>query len=206
MLEKNEYRRTLLAIFLASLVIFTTLAYVATTPRPSEEFFQIYVLGSDHKLEHFYPNDNSSIVPNASVRWYVGVTNSMASAQYAILRFKLGNASIAPPNETTAVPSPAPILLDYSRVLLQNETWEFPLNWQIVAENRVGAAVSLKLNLNGTTLTMPNPMNRGGNNYRIIIELWVYNPASDQVEFGWVTGSQRRAAWLQVWFNATMPS
>lgn len=206
MQEKNEYRRTLLAIFLASLVIFTTLAYVATTPRPGEEFFQIYVLGSDHRLQHLYPNDNSSIAPNATVRWYVGVTNSMASAQYAILRFKLGNASIPPPNETTAVPSPAPILLDYSRVLLQNETWEFPLNWQIVAENRVGTAVSLKLNVNGTTLIMPNPMNRGGVNYRIIIELWVYNPASDQVEFGWGTGSQRRAAWLQVWFNVTMPS
>jgi hypothetical protein len=205
MLRKNEYRRSLLAIFLVSLVMFTVLAYVATTPRPGEEFFQIYVLGSDHKLEHFYPNDNSSITPGSLVQWYVGVTNSMGSAQYAILRFKLGNASIPPPNETTAVPSPAPILLEYSRVLLQNETWEFPLNWGIVAENRVGAAVSLKLYLNGTTLTMPNPMNRGGINYRIIIELWVYNPASGQVEFGWVTGSQRRAAWLQVWFNATMP-
>ncbi len=65
MSRKDEYRRSLLAIFLASLVIFTVLAYVATTPRPSEEFFQIYILGSDHKLEHFYPNDNSSITPNA---------------------------------------------------------------------------------------------------------------------------------------------
>ena len=63
MQERNDYRKTLLAIFLASLAIFTTLAYVATTPRPSEEFFQIYVLGEDHRLEHYYPNDNSTISP-----------------------------------------------------------------------------------------------------------------------------------------------
>ena len=106
MQERNDYRKTLLAIFLASLAIFTTLAYVATTPRPSEEFFQIYVLGDDHRLEHYYPNDNSTINPYTTVRWYVGVTNSMASAQYAILEFKLGNASIPAPNENTTTPSP----------------------------------------------------------------------------------------------------
>jgi uncharacterized membrane protein len=206
MQERNDYRKTLLAIFLASLAIFTTLAYVATTPRPSEEFFQIYVLGDDHRLEHYYPNDNSTISPHTIVRWYVGATNSMASAQYAILEFKLGNASIPAPNENTATPSSAPILVQYDRVLLQNETWEFPFSWEIVGENQTGSAISLEVNVNGTTIKMPNPITQGGINFRIFIELWVYNPASNSVEFGWETGSQRRAAWLQVWFNATTPA
>ena len=206
MQERNNYRKTLLAIFLASLAIFTTLAYVATTPRPSEEFFQIYVLGDDHRLEHYYPNDNSTISPHTIVRWYVGATNSMASAQYAILEFKLGNASIPAPNENTATPSSAPILVQYDRVLLQNETWEFPFSWEIVGENQTGSAISLEVNVNGTTIKMPNPITQGGRNFRIFIELWVYNPASNSVEFGWETGSQRRAAWLQVWFNATTPA
>jgi hypothetical protein len=204
MLKRNEYRKRLLSIFLASLAIFTTLAYVATNPRPSEEFFQIYVLGDDHRLEHYYPNDNSTIAPYNLVRWYVGVTNSMNSVQYAVLEFKLGNASIAAPNENTSTPSPAPVLVQYSRVLLQNETWEFPFYWEIVGENRTGNAISLELNVNGTTIPMANPMTQAGNNYRIFIELWVYNSVSDSVEFGWETGSQRRSAWLQVWFNATV--
>jgi hypothetical protein len=204
MRERNDYRRALVAIFLASLAIFTTLAYVATTPRPSEEFFQIYVLGDDHRLEHYYPSDNSTIAPYNLVRWYVGVTNSMNSVQYAVLEFKLGNASIATPNENTSTPSPAPVLVQYSRALLQNETWEFPFYWEIVGENRTGNAISLELNVNGTTIPMANPMTQAGKNYRIFIELWVYNSVSDSVEFGWETGSQRRAAWLQVWFNATV--
>ena len=206
MLEKNEYRKTLLAIFLASLAMFTTLAYVATNPRPSEGFFQIYVLGEDHRLQHYYPNDNSSISPYTVVRWYVGVTNSMGSAQYAILKFKLGNESIPAPDENTSTPSPAPMLVQYSRVLLQNETWEFPFYWEIIGENQTGNAASLSLGVNGTTIKMPSPITQGGRNFRIFIELWVYNPASNSVEFGWEAGSQRRAAWLQVWFNATTPA
>ena len=206
MQERNDYRKTLLAIFLASLAIFTTLAYVATTPRPSEQFFQIYVLGDDHRLEHYYPNDNSTINPYTTVRWYVGVTNSMASAQYVILEFKLGNASIPPPNENTTTPSPAPILVQYDRVLLQNETWEFPFTWEIVGENRSGNAVSLELNVNGTVISMASPETQSGRDYRMIIELWVYDSASNSLQFGWTTNSQRRAAWLQVWFSAMTSS
>lgn len=204
MRDKNEYRKTLAAIFVASLLTFTVLAYVIVTPRPNQEFFQLYVLGYDHKLEQYYPNDNPSIAPNSTVQWYVGVTNSMASVQYVVLKLKLGNATIPAPNETADLPSPAPILVQYSRVLLQNETWEFALYWAIVSENRTGNAVSLELNVNGTDISMPSPMTQGGENYRILIELWVYNSTSNNIEFGWGTGSQRKAAWLQVWFNATM--
>lgn len=206
MLIRNDYRKTLLAIFLASLVIFSTLAYLATTPRSSEEFFQVYVLGEDHRLEHYYPNDNSTISSYTMVHWYVGVTNSMASAQYATLEFKLGNTSIPAPNENTTTPSPAPVLVQYDRVLLQNETWEFPFTWEIVGENRTGNAVSLELDVNGTVIPMVNPETQNGRNYRMILELWVYDPATNSVQFGWTTNSQRRAAWLQVWFNATAPS
>jgi hypothetical protein len=129
----------------------------------------------------------------------------MASAQYAVLELKLGNSSIPPPNENTTTTSPAPILAEYSRVLLQNETWEFPFSWEIVGENQTGNALSLTLSTNGTIVPMPQPKTQNGLNFRIIIEIWVYNPATDSLEFGWVSNSQRHAAWLQVWFNAKMP-
>jgi hypothetical protein len=129
----------------------------------------------------------------------------MGSLQYVVIRFKLGNESLAPPNETSSTPSPAPILTQYSRVLLDNETWEFPFQWSIIKVNAPQNAAALTLNVNGTRVDMPAPTSQGGRNFRIIIELWVYNPDTDAFEFGWVTGTQRRAAWLQVWFNATLP-
>jgi hypothetical protein len=164
------------------------------------------VLGSGGKLEHYYPNDNPNIAVNSTVRWFVGLTNSMGSVQYATIRFKLGNESITPPNETSGTPSPAPLLSQYSRVLLDNETWEFPLNWAITNINNAPNATSLTLNMNGTMVPVPDTRSLGGKNFRIIIELWVYNPDTDLFEFGWVTGGQRRAAWLEIWFNATSPA
>jgi hypothetical protein len=129
----------------------------------------------------------------------------MGSVQYVIIMFKLGNESIAPPNETSATPSQAPIMMQYSRVLLDNETWEFPFQWSIIKVNRVQNAASLILNLNGTVVDMPAPINQGGKNFRIIIELWVYNPDTDAFNFGWVTGTEKHVSWLQIWFNATLP-
>ncbi len=193
------------AIFITSLLIFIALAYVITTPRPSQEFFQLYVLGFDHDLARYYPNNDPNVSPNSTVQWYVGVTNSMSSVQYVVLKLKLGNSTTPAPNETASASSPAPLLAQYSRVLLQNETWEFPFYWSIVGENRRGNAISLEMNVNGTDISMTDPMTQGGNNYRIFIELWVYNSTSNDIEFGWGAGSQRKAAWLQVWFNATLP-
>jgi hypothetical protein len=163
------------------------------------------VLGSNGKLEHYYPNDDPEISVNTTVRWYVGLTNSMGSVQYVVIVFKLGNESIAPPNETSFTPSPAPVIMQYSRVLLDNETWEFPFQWSIIKVNRVQNAASLTLYVNGMVVDMPAVVNQGGRNFRIIIELWVYNSDVDAFEFGWSAGTERRASWLQVWFNATLP-
>lgn len=125
----------------------------------------------------------------------------MASVQYVIVKLKVGNATIPAPNETLGVPSAAPLLAQYSRVLLVNETWEFLLNWEVVAENRTGNAASLEFNVNGTNIALANPVNQNGQDYRMIIELWVFNPATGNVEFGWVADSVTHGDWLQVWFS-----
>jgi hypothetical protein len=194
-----------LAIFLASLAVFSVLAYITVNPKPAEGYFQIYVLGADHRLEQYYPNGNSTIQPNATVTWYLGVTNYMDSAQYAVLELKLGNSSTTPPNDNRHTPSHGLLLTQYSRVLLQNETWEFPFTWEIVGENQTGTALSLTLNTNGTIVPVPQLKTQNGVNFRFIIEIWVYNPTTGALEYGWVSNSQRQAAWLQVWFNATVP-
>jgi hypothetical protein len=205
MANRNEHRRNSLTIFIISLIAFSALAYVTTTPRPREEFFQLYLLGSNHKLGDYFPDNNPNISMGTTVRWYVGVANFMGSIQYVTIKFKLGNTSIDPPYNALSAPSPAPLLVEYPMVLLDNETLEFSFNWNIVTTTRVGDAVSLTLNMNGTKVEMPHPVNTGAKNFRMIMELWVYNTRTGTVEYGWITGSQRRTAWLQVWFNASLP-
>lgn len=174
---------------------------MADNPRPPERFFEVHVVGSNHTIEQLYPGNDPNIAANVTVQWYVGVTNRMASLQFVTLRFKLGNASIPAPDDASGNPSPAPLLVEYSRVILRNETWETPFAWQVVEESISGDAVSLTIDVNGTKITMPDPANPDGENFRLIIELWVYNPNSGSLEFGWLRQSERRIAWLQIWFN-----
>jgi len=199
----SQNRRTLIAVFIMLLIVFEMFAYVATTPRPQERFFQIYVLGANRKVADYYPNNDTNIRPADPVRWYVGVTNFMGNVQLVAIRVKLGNQTIPPPDDVNASPSPAPLVTEFSRFIQNNETWEFPFVWQIVNAVAVdGSARIIELRINDETFQLQSSA-RGGYNFRLIIELWTWDTESGALQFGWRTANEHRAAWLQVWFNAT---
>lgn len=199
-------RRTLLAVFITLLIVCEMLAYVATTPRPQEQFFQLYVLGAKHMAADYYPDNDTNIQLGESVQWYLGVTDFMGNAQFVSVRVKLGNQTIAPPNDLQAVPSPAPLVTDFKRFLQNNETWEFPFVWQIVDAVAVdGSTYILELGINDETFQLQDSSARDGHNFRLIIELWTWDVESAALQFGWTAGVERRVAWLQVWFNMTSP-
>ncbi len=108
-------RRTLLAVFIVLLIAFEMIAYVSTTPRQQQRFFQLFVLGANHMAADYYPNNDPNIRLGESVLWYIGVTNLMGNAQLAVVRIKLGNWTITPPNDLRGTPSPAPLLAEFTR-------------------------------------------------------------------------------------------
>jgi len=199
-------RRTLLAVFITLLIVCEMLAYVATTPRPQEQFFQLYVLGAKHMAADYYPNNDTNIQLGESVQWYLGVTDFMGNVQLVSVRVKLANQTIMPPDDLNAQPSSAPLVTDFKRFLQNNETWEFPLVWQINDAVTVGASTRiLELAINNETFQLQDSSARDGYNFRLIFELWTWETDSGTFQFGWVTGGERRVAWLQVWFNMTSP-
>jgi hypothetical protein len=200
----SEAATNAVTIFICSLVIFSTLAYVTVVPRPREQFFQIYVLGENRKAERYYPNNNPNIAVGQQVRWHVGATNFMGSVQYIVIKAKLGNSTISAPDDKNHLPSPAPALLEFRRVLLDNETWEFPLTWTMKEIKMVSGGVELALlDMNGARIKDRGVSALRGQNFRVILELWTLDSDSGSLMFGWRAGSERRVAWLQVWFNAT---
>jgi hypothetical protein len=199
----SQNRRTLIAVFIMLLIVFEMFAYVATTPRPRERFFQIYVLGANRKVADYYPNNDTNIRPAELVQWFVGVTDFMGNVQLVVIRVKLGNQTIPPPDDVNASPSPAPLVTEFSRFIQNNETWEFPFVWQIVNAVAVdGSARIIELRINDETFQLQSSA-RGGYNFRLIIELWTWDTESGALQFGWRTANEHRVAWLQVWFNAT---
>jgi hypothetical protein len=194
-------------VFITLFIIFETAAYVATTPRPTEQFFQLYVLGANHLAADYYPNDDPNIRSGDLVHWYVGVTNFMGSVQLVAIRFRLGNQTIQPPDDQSGVPSSAPMITDFQRFLQDNETWEFPFVWQILtATSSKGVTRIVRLEINNQTYPVLGLGAKNGYNLRFIIELWTWNVDSSSFGFGWYSGTEHSVAWLQLWFNATTTS
>jgi hypothetical protein len=128
----------------------------------------------------------------------------MGNVQLAVIRVRLGNQTISPPNETQAQSSPAPLITEFERFIQNNETWEIPFFWQISNATISNGSVSIiELQINNQTYQQRGLLASSGYNYRFIIELWTWNEDSSSLQFGWLSGTGQRVAWLQVWFNAT---
>lgn len=199
MLKIFEDRKHFLTIFIASIFIYSTVAYVSTTPRPKEQFFQFYVLGGKYG---YYPSDNPNISLNMPIHWHLGVSNSMGSAQYVLVKAKLGNVTLQPPNETNVTPANLPTLIEFNRILLDNEVWETSFTWEITNIHVEDEMAFLTLSINNKTITIQNVGAKNGENFRFIFELWTLDKENGNHIFGWKTQGQHRTAWLQVWFNA----
>ena len=206
----SEDMKRAVAIFMSATIIFSILAYVAVTPRPEEQFFQIYVLGESRMAERYYPDNNTNIPVGRLVKWYLGTTNFMGSVQYIVIKVKLANSTTKAPDDVNYLPSPEPVVWELERVLVDNETWEFPFTW-VIGEigqngNMTYATVLCYAVLDGIVEVGSGKVSAlNGHNFRIIFELWTFDPATEDLIFGWRAGEGRRVAWLQMWFNATKP-
>ena len=203
----SQNRRTLIAVFITLLVVCEMVAYVTITPRPREQFFQLYLLGSKHMAADYYPNNDTDIRIGEPVTWYLGVTDNMGSVQLVSIRVKIGNQTIKPPDDQQALKSPAPVVTQYTRFVQDNETWETPFVWSISdAEVLSDNATRIHaLQINGETYQIQDSSASNGHNFRLIFELWTWQTDANAFQFGWTTSDEHRVAWLQVWFNMTSP-
>lgn len=203
----SQNKRTLIAVFIALIVIAETAAFVTTTPGPQERFFQFYVLGSNRVAADYYPQNNPNLRVASSVSWYVDVTNFMGNVQLVEIRLKIGNETTPAPNDTSYAPSSAPELIAFDRFLMNNETWEFPFVWSITNATTTGGSTRiLTARINNETYEISNWSATDGYNFRVIIELWVWQTNTSMFTFGWNSNGEYRTAWLQVWFNMTTPT
>ena len=200
--------RIFLSIFLTFLIIFETAAYIATTPRPQEGFFEVYALGTGGMANDYYPNNSPFIQTGESVTWFISVSNQMGSFQFVDIRVKLGNSTIVAPNDTTVSPSPAPLIVEFKRFIQNNETWEIPFTWQILnfTTTRLGMRI-IQLQIDNITYFLQNNPTCSSLTlcqFRFIFELWTWNTDTSDFQFGWWIGDQQRIAWLQLWFNIAL--
>ena len=202
----SQNRRALIAVFITLLVVSEMVAYVVTTPRPNEQFFQIYVLGANHMAADYYPNGDPDIRIGEPITWYLGVTDNMGTVQLVSIRVKIGNQTIRPPDDQLALESPAPTVTEFRRFVQDNETFETPLVWIIPDAVSVANSTHIvALQINNETYQIQDCSATNGHNFRLIFELWTWQTETNAFEFGWTASGEHRVAWLQVWFNMTSP-
>jgi hypothetical protein len=202
--------RYLIAFFVIVTVTVSALAYVELTPPYTDQFFSMWIVGSNGLTENYFPSNNPNLIPGEQVNWTLGVYNHMSALEYVVVRVKLLNSTEISPNELTGVASPVQEIFEFARVLVSNETWTIPFPWAIVDATSVNGVVLITgLSINGTMITANLAQAAGGVDFRFVFELWFYDQTAGNLAFSWTTTTPTPttySVWTQLWFNATASS
>jgi hypothetical protein len=202
---RSKRKLTYAVIFV---IVLVTGVFVATTPRPSDDFFQFYVLGNQGLAANYFPaRSNGTIAVGPQDNWTLNVINKFPTVQLVELVVKLGNLTSSAPNSTLSEPANLPVVTTFLAVLKPNQTWQVPFTWNV-------SSVRVSSDYHYLSLTIDNQLYStsvpaiNGDNFRFIFELWSASPPStNSVHFGWVGREgdtpQPEAAWLQIYFNVT---
>jgi hypothetical protein len=195
----------IVAIF--TTILTSTIVYVTLNPQPTEGFFAMDILGQNGLAEHYFPADDPNVTIGASINWSIGVYNHMGSLEYVVVSVKLLNSSLPGPDETMGTPSPIPQLLDFRKVLADNETWNIPFTWIIDNATQKGNSISITgISINQTEFNGNFVTAVSGYNYRFVFELWFYDQDTQNLTFSWNSMGIQRSVWTQLWFNVTTTS
>jgi uncharacterized membrane protein len=197
----------LLTFALIATIVTSSTAYIILHPPSTEQFFAMWILGSGGLAENYYPNGNPNLAVGEPIYWTIGVYNHMSSLEYVVVRVKLLNSTSTNPDDLTGTPSPAPQIFEFSRILVDNETWSIPFVWKILNITQQGRNLAVtEMSINQTPLSGNLASAMSGHNLRMVFELWSYDEASGNLAFSWNSPSGRHSAWTQIWFNATIAS
>jgi hypothetical protein len=205
-LDKRSKRKLTYAVIF--IIVLVTGVYVTTTPRPSDDFFQFFILGNNGLAADYFPNNSTGVISvGVQDNWTLNVINKFPTVQLVELEVKLGNLSTPAPNSTLFRPADLPVITTFLAVLKPNATWQVPFYWNISGSTQTSGYRHISLTVNNESYsTVTTALN--GDNFRFFFELWsASTPNANNLHFGWLGREgdtpQPEAAWLQVYFNVT---
>jgi len=193
----DEYR-TLIVVATLVLTLAAaspTLGLILRLPT-GETFSELWILGPDRMADD-YPFNVSS---GKTYLVYVGVENHMSRSSYYTVYVKFRNETDPLPNQTSETPSPLEPLFEYGFVIRDGESWEMPLNFSFSNVQSFENATLVKtLTLNDVSFDVEKPASwdssSSGYFYQIFVELWIYNPAVQQMQY--------HNRFVSLWLNVT---
>jgi uncharacterized membrane protein len=202
--EMNTHRRFLLflILFVSLTAIFSSVTFYAMSAKPSQSFigFGVY---SQRGLQGYLPNNNLTVSTGQALNWSFAVTNRMNRAEFILIIARIGNSSSPTPNATT--PSTTlPELGRMERFINDGTTSQINFTWTIESRNQNSGLIYLNVSINGQSSLSSAPVGtRPGGFFRLIFELWTFDPVSGSFQYGYPAQTSQVGSWLQVWFKAS---
>ncbi len=184
-MKLEDYKAVLIAVGFIGVLLIATPALTTVVPLPrGATFSELYLLGPEHMLGNF--PSNIAVGQNYSI--YVGAGNHMASSTYYLIYMKFGNRTDPLPDATTGAPSPLSPLFQYRLVLEDGAVFESLMNFSIAnASFSSNQSVVKAIGINGFRFDVDKQVDwdaeEQGLYYRLIAELWLYNPQSGSMEY-----------------------
>jgi hypothetical protein len=200
----NTHRRfaLFLILFVSFTAIFSSVTFYAMSSKPSQSFigFGVY---SQRGLQGYILNSNLTVPTGQALNWSFAVTNRMNRAEFVMIIARIGNSSTPTPNATT--PSTTlPELGRMERFINDGATSRINFTWTIVSSNQNLRLVYLNVSINGQSSLSSAPVGaKPGGFFRLIFELWTFDPISGSFQYGYPAQTSQVGSWLQVWFKAS---
>jgi hypothetical protein len=196
------YSRRFLLVFMVLFAFLLGITYVLYNPQPMARQLSLSILSANVTTDDYFSNDNSTIDVGNRSHWYAFVHNGVGSPEYVALRIKLLNSSQAIPNDISVGPNPGSTVYEIKQMIENNSTLVVPLEWSITDVAKPGSNTIIEgLNINDNdieNLYVASPL---GKNFRFIVELWKYDPNTEDFTYVWSDGQNKRGVWSQIWFN-----
>lgn len=193
---------TFLVLLISLAAIYSSITYYLSSPIPSQPFMGIGVY-SQSGLEKFVTNSNLTVTSGQALDWTIGVSDRMNRAEFSMIVVRLGNYTTVSANTTTPAGS-VPELVAMQQFIGDGETHNFGFNWMFNSTSQSGRLVFLNLLINGQTASGQVQVGAvSGKNFRLIFELWTFDPTTQSFQYGYNGQGAQVGTWLQIWFNAS---
>jgi hypothetical protein len=168
--------------------------------KPSQSFIG-FGLYSQRGLQGYIPNSNLTVSTGQALNWTFAVTNRMNKVEFMMIIARIGNSTSPSPNATTPSTS-LPELGRTEQFINDGATSRINLTWTIVSTNQAAGLVYLNISTNGQSSLSSAPIGaRPGAYFRLIFELWTFDPVSGSFQYGYPAQTSQAGSWLQVWFK-----
>ena len=168
------------------------------------QFIEFGLLGKDKIADNYFLYDNSTVSTDSQVDWYLYIHNHMGTSQDVIVKVKLLNSEMEIPNDQEHEPSPFAPFIELPFSLLNNDTLLVPFSWSITETILQDASILLKqLKVNDQSIEV-DVSTFSYSFFRMVFELWVYDPVSQQYEFGWRSTEAFSSSSLHIGFRVNL--